>query len=329
MTVVGEAFPVAQDVERGAFAGSASGALSFIAGARQVSRLVWFTRDGKTAGVAAPEGDYSEVAISRGGRFLGFSRADSADGNVDVWVQPLSGGAPSRLTSDPDIDHLLAISPDERDVVWESHAKGSLNLMRRPLDGSSPAQLVRAWGKSGGPTDWSLDGQAVLYQSDDGSSGNNLWLVPAGGSGDPARLTPPGLGVAEGQFSPDGRLLAFTAEATGKDEVYVQRMLGMKLEGGPVRVSESGGRWPQWRRDGAELFFISSGTVMAAELRAGRLVGSPRSLFTIAGSSGIRIHRNFAATPDGQRFIAIVSGDQPANPATVMLNWRAGLDSRP
>jgi hypothetical protein len=96
-----------------------------------------------------------------------------------------------------------------------------------------------------------------------------------------------------------------------------------------VRVSESGGRWPQWRRDGAELFFISSGTVMAAELRAGRLVGSPRSLFTIAGSSGIRIHRNFAATPDGQRFIAIVSGDQPANPATVMLNWRAGLDSRP
>ena len=44
--------------------------------------------------------------------------------------------------------------------------------------------------------------------------------------------------------------------------------------------------------------------------------------------SGV-VERLPQVTPDGQRFIAIVSGaDQPANPATVILNWRAGLDSR-
>ena len=73
------------------------------------------------------------------------------DGNVDVWLQALPGGAPSRLTSDPDVDHLFTISHDERDVAWEAHAKGTLNLMRRPIDSSSPAKLVRLWGKSGGP----------------------------------------------------------------------------------------------------------------------------------------------------------------------------------
>lgn len=327
MKLAGDAFPVAQDV--GAFTGGASGALSFAASARRISRLTWFTRDGTPAGVAGPEGTYPEVAISRGGRWLGFVRRDPADDNVDVWLQALPGGAPSRLTSNPDVDHLFTISHDERDVAWEAHdANGTLNLMRRPVDGSSPAQLVRPWGRGGGPVDWSPDGRVVLYQSDDGASGANLWAVPADGSGDPVRLTQPGFGSDAGQFSPDGRWLAFVGRATGETEVYVQRVEGRKLVGGPMRVSESGGEWPLWRRDGAELFFMNHGTLMTTAFHAqsDRPVGTPRSLFTIAGSGG---GRSYAVTPDGQRFVAIVSTIDPTpHPATVILNWRAALETR-
>ena len=329
MMLDGEPFPVAQNVGADDFAGGASGALSFIVGARQLSRLTWFARDGKPTGSAGPEGEYEEVTLSRGGRWLGFSRKDPVDGNVDVWLQALAGGAPSRLTSDPDVDHLMAFSPDERDVAWEAHAKGVLNLMRRPADGSEPARLVRTWGRGGGPADWSPDGRAVLYHSDDGTTGSNLWAVPTDGKGDPVRLTEPGLGASAGQFSPDGRFLAFVAEATGEEEVYVQRVLGTKLVGGPVRVSEGGGEWPQWRRDGAELFFVNRGALMAAEFHGEgeRLAGAPRALFTIAGSgAGPNRYRNYAATPDGQRFVAIVSaGDPTPHPATVILDWRASL----
>ena len=330
MSLVGEAFPVAQNVGAQAASGGASGALSFIAGAKDMSRLAWFTRDGKAAGMAGPEGEYTEVAISRGGRWLGFVRRDPADGNVDVWLQALPGGVPSRLTSDPDTDHLFTISHDERDVAWEAHAKGALNLMRRPVDGSAPAHLVRLWGKAGGPSDWSPDGRVVLYHSDDGTNGSNLWAVPMDGSGDPVRLTQPGLGSADGQFSPDGRWLAFIGKATGEIEVYVQRVEGMKLVGGPVRVSESGGEWPLWRRDGAELFFMNRGALMAAEFHAGsdRPAGVPRSLFTIGGSGGgpFGSARRYAVTPDGQRFVAIVSATDPTpHPATVILNWPASI----
>ena len=111
--------------------------------------------------------------------------------------------------------------------------------------------------------------------------------------------------------------------------MYVQRVLGTKLVGGPVRVSEGGGEWPQWRRDGAELFFVNRGALMAAEFHGegDRLAGVPRALFTIAGSgAGPNRYRNYAATPDGQRFVAIVSaGDPTPHPATVILDWRASL----
>ncbi len=227
---------------------------------------------------------------------------------------------------------LFALSHDERHVAWEAHAKGTLNLMRRPVDGSSPPQWVRLWGKAGGPSDWSPDGRFVLCHSDDGATRSNLWAVPMEGSGDPVRLTREGFGGAEAQFSPDGRYLAFTAEATGEAEVYVQRTESMKLVGGPVRVSENGGQWPQWRRDGGEIFFIDRGTVMAAEFHTAseRTVGAPHSLFTIAGSGqGLLGFRNYAATPDGQRFVAIVSVDDPTpHPATVILNWRASLGKK-
>ncbi len=330
MGVQGESFPVAPNVGPDDFAGSANGAVTYIASAGKMSRLTWFSRDGKVTGTAGPEGKYTEVTISRAGRYLGFSRTDPADGNTDIWLQALSGGAPSRLTSDPDVDHLFTISHDERHVAWEAHAKGTLNLMRRPADGSSPARLVRLWGKAGGPSDWSPDGHFVLYHSDDGTAGQNLWLVPAEGSAEPERLTQPGSGAAEGQFSPDGRYLAFSGEATGDREIYVQRVENMKLTGGPVRVSEGGGQWPQWRRDGAELYFLNRGAVMAADFHGAsdRLVGAPHLLFTIAGAGRdpLGLKRNYAATPDGQRFVAIVSVDD-ATPhlATIILNWRASL----
>jgi len=334
MTLVGEAFPVAQNVGAFDFAAGASGALSFKSGARDLSRLTWFTREGKPDGVIGSVGTYDEVAISRGGRWLGFSRADAVDGNVDVWLQALPGGAPSRLTSDPDVDHLLAISQDERYVAWEAHAKGALNLMRRPVDGSSAAQLIRPWGRAGGPCDWSPDGRVVLYESDDGVDGLNLWAVPTDGSGSPARVTPPGSGASDGQFSPDGRWLAFVGRATGENDVYVQRVEGLKLLGGPVRVSESGGQRPLWRRDGAELFYIDRGTLMVADFReaSDRPAGTPRSLFKIAGladSVRFNLGRAFAVTPDGQRFVAIVSTiDATPHPATVILNWRASIVDR-
>ena len=332
-TLVGDAFPVAQSVGASDFSGSTSGVLSFRVGAETLSRMTSFTREGKAEGVLGPDAVYQEVAISRDGKLLAFARTDPSDGNVDIWVQAPSGGAPRRLTSDTDIDHRPVLSHDGCCIAWESHAKGLLNLMERPVDGSSPARLIRTWGKAGGPSDWSADGRFVLYQSSDGASGSNLWAVPRDGHGEPTRLTEPGFGADDGQFSPDGRYLAFTGQETGETEVYVQRVEGMMLVGGPMRVSESGGNSPQWGRGGSELYFVNGGTIFSVPFQgtADRPAGAPRALFTVPSFGGARPEfRNFAPMPDGRRFIALVSVVDPTpRPATIILNWRASLGGKP
>ncbi|MCL4819651.1 MAG: serine/threonine-protein kinase [Vicinamibacteria bacterium] len=334
LALEGESFPVAQNVADTDFAGSGGGGLSYIVGARRLLRLAWFDRTGKPGGIVGGDGEYEEVQVSRRGRWLGFSRRDPADGNVDVWLQPLAGGAPSRLTSDPDIDHLFAISHDERDIAWEGHGRGSLNVMRRPADASSPARLVRPWGKAGGTVDWTPDGRFILYNSGEFSGRSHLLAVPADGDGEPVQLTEEDVGGGEGQFSPDGRHLAFTARATGGDEIYVQRLDGLKRVDGPVRVSTSGGQWPQWRQDGAELYFFDAGALMAADFRGdgeAPVVGPPRRLFAIPGAPPqAATYRPYSATPDGRRFVAIVAAsDVVPSPATVILDWRSSVSRTP
>ena len=90
--------------------------------------------------------------------------------------------------------------------------------------------------------------------------------------------------------------------ATGEQKIYGQHVEGLKLVGGPVRVAESGGVSPQWRRDGGELFFMKRGTVMAAafDAKRDRPAGVPHPLFTIACSGGgaLGFERSYAVTPD-------------------------------
>jgi hypothetical protein len=126
--------------------------------------------------------------------------------------------------------------------------------------------------------------------------------------------------------SPDGRWLAFTGDTTGSQEVYVQRVEGEAVVGGPMRMSESGGQWPLWRRDGGELFLTNNVAILAVEFHGqqDRPAGTPRTLFRIAGLGGgsFRNGRSFALTPDGQGVVAIVSAADPApHPATIILNW--------
>ena len=59
----------------------------------------------------------------------------------------------------------------------------------------------------------------------------------------------------QARFSPDGRFVAYTSNASGRSEVYVQPF--PVAAGGKWQVSQGGGAQPRWRRDGKELFYIS------------------------------------------------------------------------
>ncbi len=180
------------------------------------------------------------------------------------------------------------------------------------------------------PTDWSRDGRFIIYTRLDPKTKDDVWVLPAPGSGEakPSPLVQTEANETAGTLSPDGRWLAYASNVSRRFEVYVQSFPG---GGGKRQVSTGGGNNPRWRRNGRELFYYAGdGKLMAVSVRSGESfeTGPPVSLFEFRAGS----HRAspapapYAVTADGQRFlINAVVETEPNAPLTVVVNWPAGV----
>jgi hypothetical protein len=130
----------------------------------------------------------------------------------------------------------------------------------------------------------------------------------------------------QGRVSPDGQWIAYTSDETGRPEVYVQ---SFPTPGGKWPISTSGGADPRWRRDGKELFFISSDRkLMAVDIQAESTfqAGLPRPLFDVRVSGLTDVRTHYAVAADGRRFLVnTIDETDVAAPITVVLNWTARL----
>ena len=135
-----------------------------------------------------------------------------------------------------------------------------------------------------------------------------------------------------GQFSPDGRWVAYEANDSRVFQTYVQPF---PASGAKWQVSTEGGSQVRWRHDGKELFYIASDqrlmAVSIAVAADGQTLnrGEPVPLFLthVAQGPGIPGTRSqYAVAPDG-RFLMNVPVDEAATapPITVVVNWAAGL----
>jgi hypothetical protein len=170
-------------------------------------------------------------------------------------------------------------------------------------------------GSAGVPTGWSRDGRYLLS-----TNNGDLWII-ADGKSSPFQRTE--FNESEGQFSPDGKWIAYTSDESKQPEVYVQ---GFPASGGKWLISTSGGSQPRWRPDGKELFYIASdGKMMAASIRAGVSFeyGTATALFQ-APIQDFPTTFGYAVASDGQRFlIRSVTKEAKSYPITVMTNWLA------
>ena len=83
---------------------------------------------------------------------------------------------------------------------------------------------------------------------------------------------------------------------------------------------------PRWRRDGRELFYLSSASkLMAVPIRLGGgafETGKPEELFEGPLSMGGNAVYRYGVAPDGQRFLILANpSGAKSDPITVVLNW--------
>jgi hypothetical protein len=131
----------------------------------------------------------------------------------------------------------------------------------------------------------------------------------------------------EGQFSPDGKWIAYTSDESGRNEIYVR---GFPDNGVKIPVSNGGGGLARWRRDGKELFYRAlDGRLMAALVRSTDKAlefGAPAALFSTTEPAGVFAYP-YDVSPDGQRILALAPAavEAGASPLTVIVNWQATL----
>ena len=132
----------------------------------------------------------------------------------------------------------------------------------------------------------------------------------------------------EGSISPNNKYLVYMSNETGKLEVYVTTFPKFKSK---WQISNGGGNYPSWNKDGKELLYISpSGKLISVPVKTNSefIAGKPKELLDVTGyyfpNNG---NNNYDITPDGKRFIFIKSSNNYSKQKTlnIILNWKKEL----
>ncbi len=332
LELAGEAFPVAEQVgsirTQAYFSVSTNGVLAYRSGAGGNGQLAWFDRAGKQMQTVGSPGEYSDVALSPDERRVAVARRDPQGANPDLWLIDLARSTPSRFTFHEAVDRLPVWSPDGARIAFSSSRDGPDSIYQKVASGAgSDELLLKASGDPIVPTDWSSDGRYLLYASQNAKTGLDLWVLPLEGDRKPAIYLQTPFNERQSRFSPDGKFIAYASDESGRYEVYVQPF---PASGAKWMISSGGGAYPRWRRDGREIYYLSSGNkLMAVEVKTAPKFEAalPQPLFDARLFTGLNLGVfPYAPAANGQRFlINSVQGETASAPITIVQNWTSGV----
>ena len=326
--LTGPVLPVADEVAvetiSAAVSVSAAGPIAYRRGPSQLRRqLVWFDRAGTPSGSAGEGPALGNPSLARDDRRLLVQQTTGQ--NIDLWLFDLERSVPTRLTFDSEIDSMPVWSPDGRRMIFNRPRDREQSLTVRNVDGGAPDERVLIGDSVAIASDWSSDGQFVLYKQQDSKVGTfDLFALRVQGDRTPIRVAATPYDERDGQFSPDGTLIAFESNESGTPEIYLQPFPG---PGQKTRISANGGTQVRWRGNGRELFYVAAdNTLMSVPMGPGANrsgIGAPVPLFKTGLVPSSTISRQqYVVTSDGQRFLMITTENGPAPPITLLLNWQ-------
>ncbi len=184
------------------------------------------------------------------------------------------------------------------------------------------------------PMDVSPDGRFLLFAVKALKSGIDLWAEPLTGHGASLPVAQSSFDEMAGQFSPDGKWVAYQSNASGRLEVYVTPF---PQRGSQQQVSSAGGSQPRWAPNGKELFYVAPDSRLMSvsiDVEPSGQALSPRSpvpLFSTQLASGTNVppavgsRAQYDVGPDGRFLINAAVEGAAAPPIAVALNWQSAL----
>ncbi len=298
-----------------------TGALAFLSVQGGTREIVLANRQGRLEVLALPPERYRNPKFSPDGRRLAFDIDRGSPVTGDVWTYDLAGRTLTRLTFDSS-SFAPEWAPDGRRIAFTRRRGVDQDLHWVATDGSGVSDTLVAAPTIQTSPQFTSDGKTLFFaqgETDFGSAGRrwDIWVMPADSPSAARALLANPFSEQTPRPSPDGRWLAYQANETGTNAVYV-REIASGRGGGRVRVSPEQGAGPRWSANGRELFYRRGDTLVVVAVTAGPTLsfGVPRPLVGgLAAAWGFDVH------PSGQRFVWVRSHASDAPRIHVLLNW--------
>jgi serine/threonine-protein kinase len=241
--------------------------------------------------------------------------------NIDIWMWDFARETLTRLTFDPAQDEYPVWTHDGQGVLFASFRDGAWGVFSQPADGTGTARRVATAVREIDPVSLSPDGRSLVV-----TGAGNLGVVSLGGGEEVSPLLDMPFVERNGDISPNGRLIAYQSDESGRHEIYVRPFPA--VDSGRWQVSGAGGTHPLWARDGGELFFLSPDGLMSAPVRTDSGFDSGTASVVLKDALNrywlSTVGRPYDVSLDGKRFL-MLKDDESSAQVHVVVNWFAEL----
>ena len=244
---------------------------------------------------------------------------DNRDGQVEVYVMPIRGGASVRLTNDKAQDSNLVWAQDSKRVLYSSSRNGVKQIFLSYLDGRAPLQLTTN-DSDCELLDISPDNTKILYATARDEA--DLWGVRLDNPKELQLTSDIGIELWP-DVAPDGETIAFQAtHATTGDQPFNGLLLAKSLtsDSAPTQLAPDGFA-PRWSPDGTRIAFLryTNGPMNLWVVHAGGGDAKPLTSGDVMFGGFSRLPYNrlqtqeFQWSPDSSRLIYCAKTFETAN----------------
>lgn len=277
-------------------------------------RLAWLDRGGIEVGSIGTLPGTDGGRLSSDGKRYAVGIVDPAQGVSDIWIHDLARESRDRVTFKL-VDETNPVWGTDGTIYFRGDGGGGPPDIFKLSPGQTGPQIVYRGPGVNEPHDVSPDGKWLLFIDYTPPVGADIQALPLTAPGSPRPFMATPFQELSPRFSPDGRLVAYSSDVSGRAEVYVRPFEGTTP---PISISRAGGTRPRWRPDGKELFFLAPGGRLMGVTVSGEF-GVPRMLFQAVGALDYEIG------PDGTRFLMHLNERPNEPPVRLLVNWRERL----